>query len=177
MLLNQLHNRLDLLLVDYMFPSMPLVMLQPSSLLLLWGRERTDSKSAESTTRSSFLVTRRESTGSTFSDAGSTCALASGSPRWERRFLYGWWLAFFLWLLSGLAWLLVPGLLSFLLFCLSLLFWLPRELWWLCSWTRRPKPKRVRWNRFSWLRQTKKGRSWSIPIHSFHFLTHSLWLL
>jgi CheY-like chemotaxis protein len=43
MLLNQLHNRLgkqgkfDLLLVDYMFPSMPLVMLQPSSLLLLLG--------------------------------------------------------------------------------------------------------------------------------------------
>jgi len=43
MLLNQLHNRLgqqgklDLLLVDHMFPYMPLVMLQPSSLLLLLG--------------------------------------------------------------------------------------------------------------------------------------------
>lgn len=47
MLLNQLHNRLDqqgqldLLLVDHMFPSMPLVMLQPSSLLLLLGIELT----------------------------------------------------------------------------------------------------------------------------------------
>lgn len=45
MLLNQLHNRLDqqaqsdLLLVDHMFPSMPLVMLQPPSLLLLLGIE------------------------------------------------------------------------------------------------------------------------------------------